>query len=334
MRSPSLTIAFQTDKPLSAYGPLAALAETYGFDGVTVYNDMLYQPAWLPLLEMARATKRVRLGPAAVNPFTCHPLTIAGNIALIDEASQGRAYLGIARGAWLDFLGLEPRHPVTALREAFESVRHLLRRSTEPYRGKVFQLAGGDSLRWNVYRADVPFLLGAWGTKAIHACLPFITEIKIGGTANPAVVSKVRADVEAAARISGRDPREVGIVVGAVTVVDRDGAAARLLARRKVALYLPVIAQLDHTLQIEPDLLIRINEAAAAYDFDRAASYVSIDLLHRLACAGTPDEVAEQAHRLFEAGASRVEFGTPHGLNEEQGVRLLGEAVLPLLRRD
>src|SRR5207247_7926242 len=85
----SISIAFQTDQPLTAYGPLAAAAEAYGFDGVTVYNDLLYQPAWLPLLEIARHTQRVRIGPAAVNPFTCHPINIAGNLALIDEASAG-----------------------------------------------------------------------------------------------------------------------------------------------------------------------------------------------------------------------------------------------------
>jgi alkanesulfonate monooxygenase SsuD/methylene tetrahydromethanopterin reductase-like flavin-dependent oxidoreductase (luciferase family) len=119
-----LSVAFQTDKPLAAYGPLAAAAEGYGFDGVTVYNDLLYQPAWLPLHEIARHTRRVRIGPAAVNPFTCHPVSIAGNVALLDEASDGRAYLGLARGAWLDFLGLAPARPVTALREAFECVRH------------------------------------------------------------------------------------------------------------------------------------------------------------------------------------------------------------------
>ena len=49
----TLSIAFQTNKPINAYGPLAEAAEGYGFDGVSVYNDMLYQPAWLPLLEMA-----------------------------------------------------------------------------------------------------------------------------------------------------------------------------------------------------------------------------------------------------------------------------------------
>jgi 5,10-methylenetetrahydromethanopterin reductase len=327
-----LSVAFQTDQPLAAYGPLASAVEDYGFDGVTVYNDMLYQPAWLPLLEIARATRRVRIGPAAVNPFTCHPINIAGNIALLDEASEGRAYLGIARGAWLEFLGLEPARPVTALREALECVRHLLARSTEPYAGQVFRLAGGDALRWSIRRPNVPLLLGAWGAQAIRACAGLVDEVKIGGTANPEVIHQVRAQIDDVAGGAGRDPREIGIVVGAVTVVDRDGAAARALARRKAALYLPIIAALDQTLRIEPELLERVRAAAAVYDFDRAAALISDELLGRVAFAGTPAEVAEQAAALFGAGASRVEFGTPHGLTEETGLRLLGEAVLPALR--
>ncbi len=327
------SVAFQTDKSISAYGPLAAAVEDYGFDGVSVYNDMLYQPAWLPLLEIARHTHRLRIGPAAVNPFTCHPINIAGNIALIDEAAQGRAYLGLARGAWLDFLGIVPSNPVTALREAFECVRRLLRRSKEPYHGSVFQLAGGDSLRWEIARSEVPFLLGAWGSKAIHACAAHVDEVKIGGTANPAVIPQIRAEVESAAAQARRPAGQIGIVVGAVTVVDRDGVAARTLAKREAALYLPVIARLDHTLALDPELLERVTAAAAVYDFDRAASYISDDLLRRLAFAGTPNDIISQTLALHEAGATRLEFGTPHGINTDQGLRLLGQAVLPALRR-
>src|SRR5258708_10318274 len=96
-----VSIGFQTDKPISTYGALAAAVESYGFDVVTVYNDMLYQPAWLPLLMMAQSTTRIRLGVAAVNPFTCHPINIASNIALIDEISHSRSYLRIARRSCL-----------------------------------------------------------------------------------------------------------------------------------------------------------------------------------------------------------------------------------------
>ena len=338
IQSHSLTIAFQTDKPLAAYGPLAATAENYGFDGVTVYNDMLYQPAWLPLLEMARATKRVRLGVAAVNPFTCHPINIAGNIALIDEAAQGRAYLGLARGGWLDFVGIEPKRAVTALREALGCVRHLLRRSTEPYPGEIFPLAGGDALRWNILRPDLPFLLGTWGEATIRACIDQISEIKIGGSANPDVVPHFQNIIQNAKAQSGKGSpagaiEEIGVVVGAVSVVDLDGAAAKARARREVALYLPVVAALDPSLTLDPDLLSRIKAAADRYDYAAAAALISDDLLQRFAFAGTPDQVADQVQALFAAGASRVELGTPHGLTPQEGVRLLGERVLPGVQR-
>lgn len=328
-----LSIAFQTDKPLNTYGPLAAQVEAYGFDGVTVYNDMLYQPAWLPLLEIARATTRIHLGPAAVNPFTCHPVNIAANIALIDEASQGRAYLGVARGSWLDFVGIKPRHSVQALKETFVSVRHLLQQSKEPLQAEIFPIAGGDSLRWQILRPDIPFLLGTWGERTLRACLPYIAEVKVGGSANADVARWMRGLIARHAGGAGRTASDVGLVIGAVTVVDEDGKAARRRAAHAVALYLPVVAELDTTLEVEPELLVRIKEAAAQYEFDRAAALISDNLLAKFAFAGTPEEIAEQTVGLFRAGASRVEFGTPHGLTTENGLRLLGERVLPLVRQ-
>ena len=48
----------------------------------------------------------MRVGPAALNPYTLHPVEIAGQIAALDAVSNGRAYLGLVQGAWLDELGL------------------------------------------------------------------------------------------------------------------------------------------------------------------------------------------------------------------------------------
>ncbi len=42
--------------------------------------------------------------------------------------------------------------------------------------------------------------------------------------------------------------------------------------------------------------------------------------LDRFAFAGTPEEVAAHARRLYDAGAKRVEFGTPQGLTTAAGV--------------
>ena len=89
-----------------------------------------------------------------------------------------------------------------------------------------------------------------------------------------------------------------------------------------------MIADLDPTLDVEPDRLARIR-AAAAYDFESAAHDIPDAVPARVALAGVPDDVAMQADALYAAGAQRVEFGTPHGLSEAEGLRLLGEAVLP-----
>jgi 5,10-methylenetetrahydromethanopterin reductase len=101
-------------------------------------------------------------------------------------------------------------------------------------------------------------------------------------------------------------------------VVDEDDAVARALARREVALYLPVVAGLDPTLELDAGLLDR---------------EIPDEILDLFAFAGEPARIVAQAERLFEAGADRVEFGTPHGIDERRGVELLGSRVLPALRR-
>ena len=81
----------------------------------------------------------MRLGPACFNPFTFTPYEIAGQIAALDLASDGRAFLGLARGTWLDAIGIDQRQPVQALEEAAGLVaaaaaprRRRLRRSDVP----------------------------------------------------------------------------------------------------------------------------------------------------------------------------------------------------------
>ncbi|MGH3588406.1 MAG: LLM class flavin-dependent oxidoreductase, partial [Pseudonocardia sp.] len=107
--NPAITLGFQSDKSAAEYARLAVLAETLGFDGISVFHDMGFQPSLFPLLEMARVTTRVRLGAACLNAFLLHPLEIAGQAAALDLASDGRAYVGLARGAWLDRVGVPVR---------------------------------------------------------------------------------------------------------------------------------------------------------------------------------------------------------------------------------
>jgi 5,10-methylenetetrahydromethanopterin reductase len=284
-------LGLQTNRPLGEYAPLARAAEEAGFDVVTCFNDLWFQPALPPLLEIAAATSRVRVGPSCLNPYTVHPVEIAGQIAALDRASRRRAFLGLAAGAWLDELGLDTARPAVAVREAWEVVRRLLAGDESGFDGERFSLPAGARLNYEVERPEIPLLVGTWSPRLAAFAGEQARELKIGGSANPELVPLLRERI-------GND--DVGIVLGAVTVVDEDGDRARTLARERVAMYVDVVARHDPTQPRENDL-------------------------QRFAFAGTPADVAAQAEALFDAGALRVDFGVVHGFE------LLCREVVPRL---
>jgi 5,10-methylenetetrahydromethanopterin reductase len=318
-----LGLGLQTDKPPGEYAPLARAAEEAGFAVVTAFNDLWFQPPLPALLEIARSTQHVRVGPSCLNPFTVHPVEIAGQTAMLDAASEGRTFLGLARGSWLETMGVDQSDPVTAIREAWEVVRRLLDGDDSGFEGHRFSLSRGDRLRYPVARPSVPLLVGTWSPRLAAFAGEAAQELKVGGSANPDVVPVMRERIG--------NP-EVRIVLGAVTVVDDDGDKARTIARREVAMYLAVVAELDPTVSLEPELVERVRALVAAGDDDGAGALISDDVLDRFAFAGTPEQVASHAEAMFDAGAGRVDFGTPHGVPESRGVELLCTEVLPRLR--
>ncbi len=319
-------IGLQSDKSADEYAELAELAERHGFDVLSVFGDLMYQPPIFPLLVAARHTRRIRLGAACLNPFTLHPVEVAGQVAALDLASHGRAYLGLARGTWLQQVGVPQARPLRRIAETVQVVRRLLAGDDGGFQGREFSIEPGTTLRYTPVRPDVPVLVGTWGQQTARAAAAFASEVKVGGSANPAMAKTMRAWLDEAAG------HGTGVVLGAVTVVDTDGALARRVARTEVAMYLAVVAALDPTVEVDPELLARIQDHVARREDDAAGALIGDDLLDLFAFSGTPEQVAAQAAAVFDAGASRVEFGTPHGLTPYQGIDLLGRRVLPLLR--
>ncbi len=315
------------------YAEVAIAAERAGFDVFTVFGDLMFQPPVLALLLAAQATRRLRLGPTALNPYTTHPVEIAGQVAFLDLISAGRAYLGVARGAWLERLGVEQARPLAAIRDSVAIVRRLLSGDDTGYRGRVFSVGPGLRLQQPVERPSLPILVGGWGERITELAGEIADEFKVGGSANPAVVALARSGLDTGGRRVGRPPASTQVVLGAVTVVDEDGGRARRRARTEVAMYFDVVAGLDRTQQIDPALIARVHELVAADRDEEAGLLIPDQVLDSFVLAGTPEQVAARAAELFDAGAGRVEFGPPLGVERPlAGLELLARRVLPALR--
>jgi 5,10-methylenetetrahydromethanopterin reductase len=331
--SRQISIAFQTDKNPAQYIALAKYIDHYDFDTVSVYCDAPFHPSYGPLLLMAPHISRARIGPAAVNPSRITPIDIAAETALLEQLAPGRVYLGLSRGSWLAEHGIaEAQPPLQAIRETVDIVRYMLSGRTGGYEGQVFNLSPHVISPYPLPKDPVPLLIGTWGPKLAILAGEIADEVKVGGTTNPAVLPLIKDYIAQGERNAGRAPGSVGLVVGAVTVVDEDREQARQIARRSATLYLPIVAALDPTIDLEPGLIERLREHASRHEFTDAAALISDDLLDRFAFSGNAADVIQQAEALFDAGATRIEFGTPHGLTAESGIQTLGKVVIPGLR--
>lgn len=326
-----LSIGVSGTKSSSEYVALAHLAEQYGFHTLSIFDDLMFRPAWPILFIVAQHTQRIRIGPSVCNPFLIHPAILAGNAALLDELSNGRAYLGIGRGAFLDQVQVPTPHPITAVRESIELVRHLLRGERIPYQGKMFHVTEGAHLEWQPPRREIPIMIGTWGMQMCRMAGGVADEVKAGSMWSASYGRRMWGQIIAGAQAVGRDPAQIGLVFGPLTSIAEDRDEAQALARRTLAFYLPYLSPMPETVGVTAEEIARIRVATASGDYARAAAQISQLCLDNFALYGTPGDVIAKIERMVdETSVRRIEFGMPHGpRGSAEAIHLLGKHVLP-----
>lgn len=323
-------IGIQGNRPLADYGPLGRAVEDFGFDSVAVFGDPWYVPPIVALTAIATQTDRIRLGPSCLNPFSLTPGEIAGQIAALDALSGGRAFLGIARGAWLDALGITQRRALSAVRDAVGITKAMLAGDGADYSGPTWAIPAGQRFHYPVARPTVPIMVGTWSPRMSALAGEIGDEVKVGASANPEMARLVRTWVSPGAARAGRDPADIGVVLGAVTIVDEDRDLAMNQARSIIAGYLDVVGDLDPSATIDPELLARIGDLVRQGRADQAGALIPAELVRCFAFAGNPSDIIEHVEAAFAAGATRVEFNAPYSLAGSPD--LLADSVLPAIR--
>jgi alkanesulfonate monooxygenase SsuD/methylene tetrahydromethanopterin reductase-like flavin-dependent oxidoreductase (luciferase family) len=154
---------------------LTELADTLGFHHVRMVEHYFhpyggYSPN--PLLFLAAAaqrTRRLRLMTGAVLPVFNNPLKLAGEIAMLDAISNGRAEIGFAR-AFLphEFLrfGVPLDESRTRFDEGLEVITQLLEREDVAFNGQFHHFPATTSLPRPTQLPRPPFWVAALATES------------------------------------------------------------------------------------------------------------------------------------------------------------------------
>jgi 5,10-methylenetetrahydromethanopterin reductase len=328
------SIAMQGSYPIRDYIGKAQKIERYGFDEIHVYDDLMFKPAWPILTLIGEHTERIKVGPGIITPQIVHPCYHAGNLAELDELTDGRAVLGIAKGAFWEFLGIEKQHkPITLVREAIQIIRRLLAGDRTPFEGEIFTVSRELFFRFQPVRKDVPIFIGTWGPKMCQLAGEIADGVKSDGLWNPDYVKIIKENIAVGAARADRDPDALEIIAGPLCSIAADRDTARATARRVLAVYLPYLRPMTDVAGISEEEINKVRAAAATGDFDRGAGYISDLSVSKCSVSGTPDDVIPQIEAMIDAGVNHVAFGHCLGPDFDEALDLLGREVLPHFRK-
>jgi 5,10-methylenetetrahydromethanopterin reductase len=292
-------------------------------------------------------TERLAVGWGIISPYTRHPVQVAMEARVTQEAlgSAGRFYLGFgASKIFMKHIGegeRKPARPRTAVKEAIEIVRAVLSGAAVDYDGREFAahvppLAD----EADTPRDAVPLYVAGTGPRMQELAGEVGDGLLTPSITTPAFVRYARENLARAAERAGRDPDELDLGCTIVASVDEDRDRGREGAREIAGMYL---ANKVQNIQAAADTLLQKAELAmdeirpVAEAMERggrlaAARAVSDDILDKCKpIAGTPEDCVAAIEEYRDAGCTHVMLEL-WGEDRDEQIRLFGERVLPAVR--
>ena len=283
---------------------------------------------------MARGTERLTIGWGIISPFTRHPVQVAMDARVVQEAAgPGRFLLGFGTSKiFLNNIRSQTSKTLGPMRDAVAIVRGVLGGEPFEYEGDTWSAsvpglaADAESPRDvpPVYVAATAPRMQALAGEIADGCLtPSIT--------TPAFVRYTRDNVNADIDIGCT-------IVASIHASDRDQGrdGAREIAGMYLANKFQNIRGSADTLldlaQIDMEELAPVAEAMERGGRLAAKAQVSDSLLERCRpIAGTPEDCIRAIEEYREAGCTHVMLEL-WGASRHEQIRLFGERVLPHVR--
>ena len=289
---------------------------------------------------VARETDRLAVGWGIISPYTRHPIQIAMEARVTQEATgPGRFYLGLGVSKiFMRHAGIgDGAKPVAAMREAAQIIRGVLTGEALDIEGKVFSahvpaLADdAEAPRW-----DVPIYFAGTGPMMLKAAAQAGDGLLTASITTPAFVRYVRERVAEA----GRDPGSLDLGCTIVASIDEDREKGREGAREIAGMYLAnkvqnIQAAADTLLDLAGltrEEIVPIAEAMERGGRLAAKAEVTDAILDKCKpIAGTPEDCIAAVEEYRAAGCTHVMLEL-WGADRHEQIRLFAERVVPHFR--
>ncbi len=309
------------------------LAEESGFDSVWLSEHHFLEDGYCPsplvmAAAMAAATKKIRIGTAALILPLHNPARVAEDSAVIDNISGGRFDLGIAIGyrkEEFDGFGLSIKNRPSLIEEGIDILLKSWADGQFSYKGKRFEFENIDVTPKPVQKPHIPLYIGAFEEPAVRRAGRLGYPLLIGPGRTLEMIRDTLGWYNDSSEKAGHDPQKVEHVLLRETFVS-EGKEGALEGGEKY-----IINMYKFYLSLGIKIFIRGEQVKGADDplFEHMAEDRFI--------IGTPEHCAGEIEKYRdEVGirniACRMVFPQAPGGETSDCIKLFGEKVIPLFK--
>ena len=328
-------ISLQGNYSPKRYIKLAQYIEELGFDRIYIYDDLLYYPS-IPILTLiAEHTKTIEIGPCVLNGLYRHPALIASSILAINELAKDRTILGLGRGAFFDFLGIDSSEESTrlAFEENVKMISHFLNNKKEDFTGKFFNSNKNAFLR--IKSTDIPFVAGTWNEDMAYIAGKYCKEIQIAEVWDVNYIKRLQNKFllgNAETKLIS-DPE---FSIGGMCCVSDDEEKCRKKVAESIIVYLPYLTKILDRCNVNYNKMDieKISELSKAGKIIEASKYVSDEMIDTLTISGSPQKVINKINNVVnQVKVDGIMLAVPHGVEDsvEENIKMIHEKVVPYI---
>jgi 5,10-methylenetetrahydromethanopterin reductase len=314
------------EHPVERVVELGVRAEAAGFEDVYLSVHYNNRDPFAALARLAVETSEVGLGPGVANPHDRHPLTLASQVATLDEASDGRARFGIGPGdpSTMRNLDATDDRGLRPVLETFRTARRLWAGDRVDHDGTFAARDAG--LNYEPPQgADIPVHVGGEGPHMCRMAAKHADGLLFNGS-HPDDLAWARDQVDDGLTERPDDRGPFALAAYASVSVAEDEAEAREAARPPVAYITAGAAPpvLDRH-GVDRDRAEAIGDALSAGAFDEAFDLVTPAMVDAFCMAGDVATVAARMESVLDHADGLV-VGSPLGPDTERALTLASEA--------
>jgi 5,10-methylenetetrahydromethanopterin reductase len=282
---------------------LARRADKIGMESIWMSDHLCFRDALTSAMAFLGATKKIKVVPAPLSPYSRHPIISAMALSTMEEFAPGRVWAtaGTGNAAALEEAGMKVTRPLKTMREYVALLRKFLSGETVEFHGEIFHVNG--ARMGFTPSSAIPIYMTAVKSGMLRLAGEIGDGVLLSAGCAPGYIARCVAEIETGAGRAGKSLKQRDVAGFIAASVSRDAREAIDASKT----FLAYIFRNRHHAENISTGGGRVDQeglaaAIARRDWEGAKKFISDEVVYAHSISGTPAECLRRIAEFIKGG--------------------------------